>query len=118
MVIPFDSVQKLYNEYCHYMMINDEFDDLASPSLFYKAWKDYTGPESLSKFELRLSGCKGSFNTCEICNNAAEFLKYNKKHNGNYNCNICVSFSLINYCRSFIHICSKRGFLSISKDSS
>jgi hypothetical protein len=83
MVVPYDSVQKLYNEYCYYKMINFEVEDMASPSLFYQVWKNYNATNSIAKYELRLSGCKGSFTTCEICNNATEFLKYNKKHNGN-----------------------------------
>ena len=81
-VLPYTSITKLYNEYLHYCHVRRlQEDEIAQIRSFEKAWKKHQNDKN-ETFLLKLSGCKGSFTTCEICNNCTEFLKYNKKING------------------------------------
>jgi hypothetical protein len=81
-VIPHRDIKSYYDEYlifCDSILIPK--DSMASYSTFVRAFNKFRKDVS-NEYELRLLRCKGSFNTCEVCNNAAELLRKDKKYDG------------------------------------
>lgn len=72
-VVPFAFVNAFHQEYqswCEHAMV--EPDKYASISTFQRAY-------STLESKIRLLKAKGSFNTCEICNSAAELIQNKRK---------------------------------------
>ena len=75
-ILPFEKVSQLYEEYrAHYKatsLAGDEYY-MASKETFRKQWSEFyrTG-------QVKLSRGKGTFPTCDICNNANDMLTFSK----------------------------------------
>lgn len=66
LIIPYYDVQSFYNDYTrHQVLVNAEAETV-SVSTFRRAFESQTN--------IKLLGSKGSFHTCEICNNALDLL--------------------------------------------
>jgi hypothetical protein len=71
-VLPYDDMPQFHNEYVvHCFSRNVPPNYIAGLSTFRSAFKDQK--------DLRFLGSKGSFNTCEICNNLNNLLKNTSK---------------------------------------
>ena len=75
-ILPFETVSQLYEEYkAHYKATTNATDDycMASKETFRKQWSEFykTG-------QVKLSRGKGTFPTCDICNNANDMLSFSK----------------------------------------
>lgn len=70
-VLPYDNLTSFFEEYLfHCDSVKENNEEIAKRSTFIKAYQE------LEKTEfIRLTGCKGSFNTCEICNNSNDLLR-------------------------------------------
>lgn len=67
-IVPYEDVRQFFAEYkAHCMSLNVDRTERAEEQTFRKAM--------LSLPNVRLIGCKGSFHTCELCNNAHELLR-------------------------------------------
>lgn len=74
MCLPYEDVKQLFSEYrahCHTNLIHSSA--VAGEQTFRKAFKSFDN--------IRLIGCKGSFQTCDICNNANDMLKSKRYNN-------------------------------------
>jgi hypothetical protein len=81
--IPYESVQQLFNEYKDYCDVDEvNPEKKANYETFRKCMKELDG-------QFRLIGCKGSFHTCDICNNANDMLR--DCRGGNQHRNIILS---------------------------
>jgi hypothetical protein len=81
--IPYESIQQLFDEYKDFCVVeNVRPDKRASLETFRKCMKELDG-------QFRLIGCKGSFHTCDICNNANDMLR--DCRGGNEHRNIILS---------------------------
>lgn len=66
--MPYEDVRQFYHEYClHCEAANTDRTERAQEQTFRRAFVDQP--------DVRLIGCKGSFHTCELCNNANELLR-------------------------------------------
>ena len=75
-IIPFEGISQLYNEYqmsCKYDNLHPE--EFAKKETFRKAWVDMH-----KKKHVRFVRGKGTFPTCDICNNANDMLSSTKKY--------------------------------------
>lgn len=74
-ILPFEKVSQLYEEYkAHYQATaQSESNCMASKETFRKQWSEFykTG-------QVKLSRGKGTFPTCDICNNANDMLTFSK----------------------------------------
>lgn len=75
-ILPFEKVSQLYEEYkAHYQATaqSDKLYCMASKETFRKQWLEFykTG-------QVKLSRGKGTFPTCDICNNANDMLSFSK----------------------------------------
>jgi hypothetical protein len=77
MIVPHDSVRQLHEEYvCYRKSQNYDPASIAGYDTFNKAFV------TLEKEDhIRLMGCKGSFPTCDICNNCNDLLRNANKRN-------------------------------------
>lgn len=67
-IVPYEDVRQFFSEYTtHCTSVNVDRTERALEATFRKAL--------LSMPHIRLIGCKGSFHTCELCNNANELLR-------------------------------------------
>lgn len=66
--MPFEHVKQFHDEYLsHCRACNVSSTQVAQEQTFRRAF--------LARTNVRLIGCKGSFQTCELCNNANELLR-------------------------------------------
>ncbi len=73
-VVPYSSIKAFYEEYMSYSAFKHTHpDNFASLSTFQRAFT------KLERQGIRKLNAKGSFNTCEICNNAEELLRNKSK---------------------------------------
>jgi len=81
-VIPHRDIKSYYDEYLVYCdALSMEKESIASYTTFSRAFRQFKKDKN-ADYELRLLRCKGSFNTCEICNNSTELLRRDKKIGG------------------------------------
>ena len=68
-VLPYETVPSFYEEYIEHCNQTDVMmRERASIKTFFRVF-------SKLKDTVRLLKCKGSFNTCEVCNNANDLLR-------------------------------------------
>jgi len=77
-ILPFETVSQLYEEYRAHCQVNSvntagEIHCIASKETFRKQWK-----EIYKAGQVKLSRGKGTFPTCDICNNANDMLAFSK----------------------------------------
>ena len=81
-VIPHRDIKSYFNEYLVYCdAFSIPVDMISSYPTFRRAYRQFK-KDKHAEYELRLLRCKGSFNTCEICNNSTELLRRDKKIGG------------------------------------
>ncbi|KAJ1387535.1 hypothetical protein B484DRAFT_409877, partial [Ochromonadaceae sp. CCMP2298] len=67
-VLPYEDVKSFYDEYRSHCTATDVYPtEIAGKTVFQEAFAN--------EQNIRLTGCKGSFPTCEICNNANDLLR-------------------------------------------
>lgn len=78
--LPFENVMAAYREYRLEKDLSPEsFDSIAGETLFRKVMRLFqAGMPGEKEIVVRLLGSKGSFPTCDICNNSNDMLKNNK----------------------------------------
>lgn len=71
-IVPYSDIKSYYYEFkSNCLLYNFIPEDIPSIETFRRAFNDCKN--------IRLLGCKGSFQTCEICNNANELMRNTKK---------------------------------------
>jgi hypothetical protein len=76
-IVPHDSIRQLYEEYESYRKVQRyEPDSVAGYGTFRKAFLQLEG-----EGRVRLLGCKGSFPTCDYCNNCNDLLRNANRKN-------------------------------------
>lgn len=77
MIVPHESVAQLYEEFsCYRLSQNYDPSSIAGLSTFTAAYNQME-----SEGHVRLLGCKGSFPTCDICNNCNDLLRNANRKN-------------------------------------
>jgi len=66
LIIPYYDIKTVYHDYQRYQINTNKKSDTVSLSTFRRAFE--------SQKHIKLLGSKGSFHTCEICNNALDLL--------------------------------------------
>ena len=66
LIVPYYDILSVYNDYKRHLKDIQDEESIVSLSTFRNAFE--------SKKNIKLLGCKGSFHTCEICNNALDLL--------------------------------------------
>ena len=88
MVVPHESVSQLHEEYVCYRKAQAVHPDtIAEYVTFSKAYKQME-----SKDHIRLLGCKGSFPTCDICNNCNDLLRNANRKNRPEDLEVILNF--------------------------
>ncbi len=72
-ILPYESASEFYVEYEYHCKESQETHLMASKTTFFRALEQYN---KVSKDkQLRFARCKGHFQTCEVCNKAADLMK-------------------------------------------
>lgn len=75
-ILPFETVSQLFSEYrAHCMLFATPHSNSAAKETFRKAWK-----ECYKNKEVKFTRGKGTFPTCDICNNANDMLALAKNN--------------------------------------
>ena len=94
MIVPHESVSQLHDEYiCYRKSQNYDPSSIAELKTFSKAYG-----EMETAGHIRLLGCKGSFPTCDICNNCNDLLRNANRKNQPEDLDV-----VLNYKRAHLH---------------
>ena len=88
MIVPHESVSQLHEEYkCYRKSQNYDPDSIAEYTTFKKAYAQME-----AEGHIRLLGCKGSFPTCDICNNCNDLLRNANRKNRPEDLEVILNF--------------------------